>query len=62
MSVNPNQPADNTALGNARWGTAVIILVVAIATLVVFYVINNDHSPAPQPVNATMPNATGSNP
>ncbi len=46
MSVRPHDPPSNS-LGSARWGTAVIVLLVLIVAVVVGYVINGK-APPPQ--------------
>ncbi len=46
MSTNTVPPAD-TSTANANWGTAVILLLLAISAVVVFYVVTRPHSDAP---------------
>ncbi len=46
MSTNTAPPAD-TSTAHANWGTAVILLLLAISAVVVFYVVTRPHSDAP---------------
>ena len=49
MSTNTVPPAD-TSTAHANWGTAVILLLLAISAVVVFYVVTRPHSDAPPQV------------
>lgn len=49
MSTNTAPPAD-TSTAHANWGTAVILLVLAICAVFIFYVVTKPHSDAPPQV------------